>query len=98
MAAERMAAMSDDEFAAQMDEDLGLRSAVLEVARYACAIDPFSGARNPGCVGVRDVATRQTAFRKKGQDAAKALSPDGRGVVESHNPEYWLVRLKERTE
>lgn len=92
VAAGRLQAMDDEDFALKMKDDKGFRNAVLQVARYVCAIDPFSGQRNPGCADMSSIVRRQAAL----EDKTRKVTSDVGGVAQTStgDEEGWLPQMR----
>lgn len=95
VASQRLAAMTDGEVKAKMDDDPGFRDAVLQVARDVCIADPFSGRRNPGCADMKLVTGRQVALGRETRRPEMATPGAGSPLAGEERGERWLERLRQ---
>lgn len=89
LAAHRLFEISPPTVRARMDQDEGFRSAVIRIASYGCAIDPFSGRRSPGCGRMSEVVRRLGPAAAARTPSAEERSSPGSGK------ENWLDTLRE---
>lgn len=90
LAATRLAEISADTVRDRMDQDEGFREAVIRIAGYGCAIDPFSRQRSPGCGRMSEVVQRLGRVAGKGEATREPESSSPPGPAK----EPWLDRLR----
>jgi hypothetical protein len=85
--------MDDDDFSSRMERDQGFRAAVLQVARDSCALNPFSGGRNPGCADINNVVRRQAAFGQETRKTVVQSNPSDNVMGATERGDDWLSQL-----
>ncbi len=92
-AAERLNQMKDEEFASRMESQDGFAEAVTDIAAYACAKTPFTGASGAGCQAIKEIYARQrrkdVAQHQTARSEKTRVAPLGEGAKEKR----WIDRL-----
>lgn len=92
LAALRLAKLEDCELEQRMEQDTIFRQTILQTARDACAINPFTGERNLGCAAMHEVARRQKRLHAERQAEARAAGAEPE-PQELGGPGTWLDQL-----
>ena len=94
LASQRLAKLEDREFESRMDGDPIFKQTVLQNAQDACALNPFTGERNPACASLYEIAKKQKERHAQREAQARAAGAERppRGIG---GPGTWLEQLED---